>query len=79
MDQPSLREGGVVKLWMAALGGETLYEQDMPGCCKREARNSEDSFECLSCGAAWQAALTAEPEECAFAEERTEEERKGAA
>ncbi len=63
---------------MAALGGEVFYEQDMPGCCRRVARNAEDSFECLSCGAAWQAASTVEPEECAFAE-RPAEERKGAA
>lgn len=78
MDQPPLREGSVMKLWMSALGGEVFYEQDIPVCCRRFSRSSEDSFECLSCGAAWQAASTAEPEECAFAE-RTAEERKGAA
>jgi hypothetical protein len=78
VDQPPLREGGVMRLWMSALGGELFYEQDMPACCRRDARGSEDAFECLSCGAAWQAGITAEPEECAFAE-RTAEERKGAA
>lgn len=78
MDRSPLREGGVVGLWMAALGGEVLYEQDMPACCQRVAWGSEDFFECRSCGAMWQAARPAEPEECAFAE-RTAEERKGAA
>lgn len=63
---------------MPALGGEALYEQDLPGCCRRGSRDSEDSFECGSCGAMWQAAHPVEPEECAFVE-RTAEERKGAA
>ena len=38
MDRPTLREGGVMGLWMSALGGEAFYEQDMPDCCRREAR-----------------------------------------
>lgn len=85
MDRAPLGEGCVVDLWMSALGGEAFYEQDMPDCCRREARdsrNSEDFFGCLSCGAVWQAAPTAEPEECDFAKrfaERMDEERKGAA
>ena len=89
VDRAPLGEGGVVNLWMSALGGEALYEQDMPDCCRceaRESRNSEDFFGCLSCGAVWQAAPTAESEECGFAErfagrfeEHTDEERKGAA
>ncbi|MGB3683786.1 MAG: hypothetical protein WA990_15005 [Rubrobacteraceae bacterium] len=74
-----------MRLWMAALGGEVLHEQDLPDCCRRDSRSSlqgpEESFECLSCGAMWQAAPSAEPEECAFAERIAErgEERKGAA
>lgn len=68
-----------MKLWMAALGGESFYEEDMPACCRRGARGSGDSFECLSCGATWQAGVAVEPEECAFAERVTPEERKGAA
>ena len=86
MDRASLREGGVVKLWMSALGGEAFYEQDIPDCCKRDARNSGAFFECFSCGAVWQVAPAAEPEECDFAERpaerfvgRPDEERKGAA
>ena len=78
MDRAPLREGGVVRLWVSELGEEVVYEQDMPGCCRRDARGVEDRFECLACGASWQAALPPEPEECAFVE-RTEQERKGAA
>ena len=81
MDRASLRKGGVVKLWMPALGGEAFYEEDMPGCCKRDARGTADLFECFSCGAVWQAAPAAETEECDFARfvGRPDEERKGAA
>lgn len=78
MDQPPLREGRVVRLWVSEIGEEVIYEQDLPACCKRDARGAEDEFECLACGARWQAALPAEPEECAFME-RAEQERKGAA
>jgi hypothetical protein len=63
---------------MAVLGEETLYEEDLPGCCKRSARNFEDSFECLACGAAWQPPLPVESEECAFTE-RANDSQKGAA
>ena len=71
---------------MAALGGETLYEADLPGCCQRSAGSfqsakglDEHYFECPSCGAAWQAPIAAEPEECAFTERASDGERKGAA
>lgn len=67
-----------MRLWMPALGGEAFYEQDLPLCCRCDARGSEDYFECPACGAAWQAGIPAEPEECAFVE-RTAEERRGAA
>ena len=69
------------RLWMAALGGETLYEVDLPGCCQRSARSYDDSFDCPACGAEWQAPLAelAEPEECAFTERANDRERKGAA
>ena len=63
---------------MAVLGEETLYEEDLPGCCRRSARSLEDSFECPACGAAWQAPLPVEPEECAFTE-RFSDGQKGAA
>jgi hypothetical protein len=80
VDQPPLREGCVVqRTWIAALGEEVvLYEVDLPACCQRSARGSGDSFECLSCGASWQAPLSVEPEEDAFGR-RDVEERKGAA
>jgi hypothetical protein len=68
-----------VRTWIAALGEEVvLYEADLPACCQRSARGSEDSFECLSCGAVWQAPLLVEAEEDAFGR-RDAEERKGAA
>jgi DNA-binding helix-hairpin-helix protein with protein kinase domain len=77
VDQPPLREGCVVRTWIAALGEEVLYEVDLPACCRRSARsNSGDSFECPSCGAVWQTPLPVEPEGCAFSDL---EERKGAA
>ena len=80
MDRPPLREGCVVgRLWMAALGGEALYEADLPRCCRRSATSFDDSFECPACGAAWQAPTAAEPEECAFTERPSDGERKGAA
>jgi DNA-binding helix-hairpin-helix protein with protein kinase domain len=79
VDQPSLREGRVVRTWIAALGEEVvLYEADLPACCQRSARGSDDSFECPSCGAVWQAPLPVEAEEDAFGQRDTEE-RKGAA
>jgi hypothetical protein len=78
VDRASLREGGVVRLWVSELGEEVIYEQDLPACCNRDAHNSEDDFECFSCGARWQAAVPVEPEECAFIE-RAIRERKGAA
>ena len=67
------------RLWVAVLGEEALYEEDLPGCCRRSARSFDDSFECPACGAAWQAPMPAEPEECAFAERASDGKRKGAA
>ena len=67
------------RLWMAALGDETLYEEDLPACCRRTARSFDDSFECPACGAAWQASMSVETEECAFTERASDGERKGAA
>ncbi len=67
------------RLWVAALGEEALYETDLPGCCRRSARSTDDSFECPACGALWQAPLPVEPEECAFTERASDGERKGAA
>ena len=80
MDRPSLREGRVVRgsIWMSALGGEVLYEEDLPACCQRSARGQDRSFECAACGAMWQTALPVHPEEDAFSQ-RDLEERKGAA
>ena len=69
----------MTRTWMAALGEEVLHEVDLPACCRRSARSSsDDSFECLSCGAIWQLPPPVEPEEDAFVE-RIPEERKGAA
>jgi hypothetical protein len=67
-----------LRTWIAALGEEVLYEVDLPACCRRSARGSDNSFECPSCGAMWQAPLLVEPEEDAIVE-RVAEERKGAA
>jgi hypothetical protein len=69
----------VSRTWIAALGEEVvLYEVDLPACCQRSARGSEDAFECPSCGAVWQAPLPVEVEEDAFMRGGGEEE-KGAA
>ena len=68
----------MARTWIAALGEEVLHEVDLPACCRRSARGSDNSFECLSCGAVWQAPLSVEPERDAFAE-CVAEERKGAA
>lgn len=68
-----------MRLWVASLGEEATYEEDLPGCCRRSARSSDDSFECPGCGAGWQASLPIEPEECAFTERASDEEHKGAA
>ncbi len=54
-----------------------MYGADLPACCQREARGTDDSFECVSCGAVWQSAEAPEAEECAFAAE--EREQRGAA
>jgi hypothetical protein len=80
VDQPALRKGRIVtRTWIAALGEEIiLYEADLPTCCQRSARRSDDFFECLSCGAVWQAPLPVEPEGDAFGLHDAEE-RKGAA
>ncbi len=71
------------RLWVAELGEEVLYEEDLPNCCARSARGAAEdySFECPGCGATWRTALpVAEPEECAFTERAFEgSERKGAA
>ncbi|CAA9436973.1 MAG: hypothetical protein AVDCRST_MAG80-986 [uncultured Rubrobacteraceae bacterium] len=72
-------------MWIATLGEEALYEVDLPDCCQRSvssARNTkslDDYFECPTCGAAWQAPVAVEPEECAFTERASDGERKGAA
>lgn len=69
-----------MRMWMASLGGVALYEADLPSCCRRAARRSEDgTFECHSCGAVWQEPEPVEPEACAFVERRDGDERKGAA
>ena len=70
------------RLWVAELGEEVLYGEDLPGCCQRSANGSADdySFECPGCGAIWRTALpVAAPEECAFTERAGGDERKGAA
>ena len=77
MDRTSLREGGVVRVWIAALGEETLHEADLPSCCQRSARGVEDAFECPSCGAVWQEPEPVFSEEDAFMD--GPRERRGAA
>lgn len=76
MDRTPLRKGGLMQMWIPNLGGETTYEADLPACCRRSARGSRDSFECSSCGAAWQAPQPTEPEHDAFT---AQQEHKGAA
>ena len=66
------------RTWIAALGEEVLYEVDLPACCRRSARGSDNSFECPSCGAVWRAPLPVEPEGSAFTGSDAEE-RRGAA
>jgi hypothetical protein len=63
--------------WIATLGEEVVYEEDLPACCRRSAVG-EDSFECPVCGAMWQAPLLVLPEEDAFSR-RDVEEHRGAA
>ncbi len=65
-------------IWMSALGGEVLYEEDLPACCQRSAHCQERSFECPACGAMWQTALPVQPEEDAFSQ-RDLGVRRGAA
>lgn len=83
MDRPPLREGGVVvrveRLWIAALGDESVYEADLPACCQRSARSADDSFECHSCGAMWRVPIPVVPEEDAFVRRGSEDERRGVA
>ena len=79
MDQPSLRQGRLVRAWVAALGGEVLYAEDLPACCHRSSRDVDGLFECPSCGGVWQAAEPVEPVSDAFMEFGQDEERKGAA
>lgn len=80
MDRPPLREGRLVRLWIASLGDETLYETDLPACCERTAHGAEDTFECPSCGAVWQEPQPGWNEEDAFMDRSSERrERKGAA
>ena len=78
MDRASFREGRVVggSAWIAALGEEVVYEEDLPACCRRSALHYDESFECLVCGAMWQKPLPLQAEEDAFA---VREERRGAA
>ncbi|MDQ3863792.1 MAG: hypothetical protein M3317_09880 [Actinomycetota bacterium] len=78
MDRASLGEGRVVRgsAWIAALGEEVVYEEDLPACCRRSALRYDESFECQVCGAMWQKPLPLQPEEDAFA---LREKRRGAA
>ena len=79
MDWPPLWQGRVVRgsAWIALLGEEVVYEEDLPACCRRSAV-VEDSFECPACGAMWQAPLLVQPEADAFSQ-RDLEESRGAA
>jgi hypothetical protein len=63
--------------WIAALGEEVVYQEDLPACCARTARAVEDSFECPDCGAMWRLPLPVVPEHDAFG--RGEDEQRGAA
>jgi hypothetical protein len=78
VDRASVGQGRVVpsSAWIAALGEEVVYEEDLPACCRRTARDHEHSFECTGCGAMWQVPIPVQPEEDAFARR---EERRGAA
>lgn len=66
------------RLWVAALGGEVVYEVDLPGCCEHDARSYRDDFECAGCGAVWESVEVASPEVCGFMVE-VEREERGAA
>ncbi|MBA2376755.1 MAG: hypothetical protein M3494_16615 [Actinomycetota bacterium] len=55
-----------MRMWAPALGGEVRYHEDLPSCCRSEARGSDDAFGCVSCGAEWRAVEAEPSEECAF-------------
>ena len=61
--------------WIAALGEEVVYEEDLPACCKRSAIHYDESFECPACGAMWRGPLPPQPVEDGLA---PREERRGA-
>lgn len=84
MDRAPQREGGlgVGRMWIAALGEVSVYEADLPACCRRSARgvaegSGSEGFECFSCGAAWREPAAHEHEADAFM--RGGEEERGAA
>ncbi len=78
MDRASLGEGCIVRgsAWIAVLGEEVVYEEDLPACCRRSALHDDESFECPACGAMWREPLPLQPEQDGFAQR---EERRGAA
>ncbi|MDQ3498833.1 MAG: hypothetical protein M3514_15280 [Actinomycetota bacterium] len=78
MDRASLGEGCIVRgsAWIAVLGEEVVYEEDLPACCRRSALHDDESFECPACGAMWREPLPLQPEQDAFVQR---EERRGAA
>jgi hypothetical protein len=78
VDRTSLRKGRVVRgsAWIAALGEEVVYEEDLPACCRRSSLHYAESFECPVCGAMWREPMPVQPEEDAFTQR---EERRGAA
>jgi len=75
------------RLWVSPAASsdasEVLYEEDLPGCCRRSASGAHAAgtggFECPACGAVWEAPVLPEPEECAFGERPADRERRGAA
>ncbi|MGI8649815.1 MAG: hypothetical protein ACR2KW_05485 [Rubrobacter sp.] len=73
-----MRSYAAPRLWMAALGGEVVYEVDLPGCCEHDARSYQKDFECGGCGVVWQPVFETLAEVCSF-KTGAEEEERGAA
>ena len=79
MDRASLWEGRVVggSAWIAALGEEVVYEEDLPACCRRSALHYDESFECPVCGAMWREPLCNRGRTPSHSAKSVEEQRGG--
>ena len=44
---------GKSRLWCTHGLYYDVRQEDLPDCCRREARDARENFECRSCGATW--------------------------